>query len=346
MKRAILRIFSIILICTILASCNSQESVTESEEETTTSQTVEQVTETITETTEETVSEIIPWAEENEIIMAGQLEEFEIPLMHAVTLNEEIIDEIGWFEQSGIYTAPEIYVSEPDEDGYVEYIINYTVDDEMSVLIPYDVTETTDGWYSNITEYYLVDYYTGMVLAGSGDYHLGEWNTTNVEYDGSVIDISVMGSIEENYISNESSNVDYDNWLWTIERETDFVLTVKAPASYDGLVLYIDLNGETTAPNNLNPEYEHGAPHVLGTGEGEEDGNYWYALLSDNAILMSLDVDDEFDSSTEETENTTFSVVSESTVSEVTTVPTEATATEDPYQWMYDDEASAEVIED
>jgi hypothetical protein len=89
-----------------------------------TSQTVEQVTETITETTEETVSEIIPWAEENEIIMAGQLEEFEIPLMHAVTLNEEIIDEIGWFEQSGIYTAPEIYVSEPDEDGYVEYIIN------------------------------------------------------------------------------------------------------------------------------------------------------------------------------------------------------------------------------
>lgn len=336
-------------MCVILTSCNSQESVTESEEETITSQTVEQVTETIYETTEETASEIIPWAEENEIIIADHLEEFEIPLMHAVTLNGEVIDEIGWFEQSGLYSAPEIYRSEPDEDGQVEYTIIYTVDDKMSVVIPYDVTETTDGWYSDFTEYYLVDYCTGIVLAGFGDYHQGEWNTTNVEYDGNVIDISVKGSIEDTCISNESSNVDYDNWLWEIEREIVFVLTVKAPADYDGLVLYINLNGVTTVSDDFDElVYKHEEPHVLGTEEREEDGNYWYALLSDNSIMSPLEFDEESAFAEEgETEISITSTVTNSTEYEITTAPNEATTvTEDPYQWMYDEEASAEDVED
>lgn len=72
-------------------------------------------------------------------------------------------------EEEAVYSIPSVNVSEPDENGYVTYIIDYNTNGTYDIEFAFDVADHTDGWSSNPQQYNVIDYYTGTILCNWED---------------------------------------------------------------------------------------------------------------------------------------------------------------------------------
>lgn len=261
---------------TVGAETTEITEITESEPEET------QITETETEETELP----LPWAEQNGLTFA--CDELEMPFWHGMILDGSVIEELGFIESTGTYSVPSVSVSESEQEGYVEYTIDYSVDDPLDAVIPYSVTDHTDSYSPLFKLYGMMDYYTGTVIVSDSDnylYHMDEWHTFDVEYEGTNYEISFIGSRTDEVARNDAFDLDSDNWEWNCEVIFHYQIIIRVPEDYDGLILFIDLSGDDEPDDySYDPydqNFEISEPHVFGSEEGELIEDYQFVRVAD-----------------------------------------------------------------
>ena len=140
----------------------------------------------------------------------------------------------------------DILVSKPDDQGMVTYYISYYYD-----IDSYIVDKSTDTkWWYNVGNWSadLIDYYTGTLINYPNN------NTSGiVDEDGDLGETTFEVNGEEVTIKcARFSDEDRDSYVWDVKdvdggksyqynETTRDIMVVKAPASYDGLVLGLTL---------------------------------------------------------------------------------------------------------
>lgn len=290
MKRPRIVLISMVLSAGFMfASCGKTEDVVDTTAEAETTE-ITETTESEPEETQVTETEIeetespLPWAEQNGLTFA--CDELEMPIWHVLLLDGSVIEEVGYLEGTGSYSVPSVSVSDSEQDGFVEYTIDYSVADPMDAVIPYSVTDHTDNYATWLAMYGMLDYYTGTVIvSGSGgEYQLDDWYTVDVEYEGTDYEISLMGSVSFEGVRNNSSNIDSDNWEWDCERIINYQLVIRVPEDYDGLVLFIDTAG-AEEPDSYDPDNDICELHVFGSEEGETIEDHQFARVTDLLVI-------------------------------------------------------------
>ena len=140
-------------------------------------------------------------------------------------------------------TQPVITVSEPDDEGYVTYTIQYTNTAQVLIGNPGDAAMA----FTIISqEYSLYDWYTGDLYfpdertdSAGAMQALGE---SQVEFDGNTFPIT--------YEKQWTSGMDYGDWQEssrpgldreiTVDAYQDVTYTVRVPADYGGLLLGVN----------------------------------------------------------------------------------------------------------
>ena len=242
---------TLLMLCIIvglLSACGTKETV---EPDTTDSVEVhmeelpkEPTTEPTTETSEPTTEETVvkAWAEENNITLSAK--EVEIPYYAYAKLDGVETDEIDVSQFNAKYFVPTVTVTDADEEGYVIYTVEYKINFPYYAEIPVHITNFNP--YYTVETFYAMDYYTGIVFASSDLTEDNEQSynlSSTFEWDGNTNTVSVA---ENGQMTKLSENAEYiDDTRWKLEQEYEWngVISILAPKDYDGLVLYLDMNG-------------------------------------------------------------------------------------------------------
>lgn len=250
-KKLIVAILGLSMIVTSFSACSNTESQSTEEERTETEEagfTSAETTETAVETTAETSAETEPestvWGENNDLKFG--ISELTLPNYTYSILGEEAIEGSG-VDEDVVYSIPSVDVSEPDEDGYVTYTIDYTITGTYDQEFAFDEADHTDGWGSNPQQYNVVDYYTGTYLCiWENCYNTdGEEIAVTIDNGDEDITVYVSGALENNITENESYDIDNDRWGWHVGYTVYMTITLRAPQSYDGMLLEINTAGWT-----------------------------------------------------------------------------------------------------
>jgi hypothetical protein len=268
------------IACMAMTGCGSKADTsvdtveTVSETVSDVSEEVETQTESETSTDVETTTEeeiILPYAEQEELKFSD-LSSFEIPFLSYFTDEESEADNgLEIIQGNATYTLGDITVSEPDEDGNVIYTFPYTLD--MENVIKGDLSKGFSYGFS-YQLFGLIDYYTGIHFPSkdlnndeSFEYY------TDIEWDGVTYSVGYSSGQE----------VDYGNW--NVEGNTaiqpvivNATITIKAPADYDGAVLFINRNELTEIPDD-DDEVSEAEPFEVEEGSTIED--YTFIRLTD-----------------------------------------------------------------
>ena len=254
MKKITRNILTYVITCSMMISlcaCGKNDSRNSDEEETVAETEETEVTSSeTTETTEETTAETEPastvWGEINDLTYG--ISELTLTNYIYSKLDEEEIEGSG-VEEEAVYSIPSVDVSEPDEDGYVTYIIDYNTNGTYDIEFAFDVADHTDGWSSNPQQYNVIDYYTGTILCNWEDSYNddGEEIAVTINNGDEEITVYVSAALELTVNENESFDVDDDHWGWHVDYTIYSTITLRAPQSYDGMLLEIDTTGWTEA---------------------------------------------------------------------------------------------------
>lgn len=219
------------------------EASDDTEAETTTEETTE---ETIAETTAETTPASTIWGEINDLTFG--ISELDLISYCYSVLDDEEIEGTG-IDETVHYSIPSVDASDPDEDGYVTYFIDYNISGTYDTLMPYAVADRTDGWSSTPQEYIVIDYYTGTILCNWENSYTddGEETAVTIENEDEEITVYASATLDTEITDNESYEADSDNWGWHVDYIVYARITLRAPESYDGMLLAIDTSGWTEA---------------------------------------------------------------------------------------------------
>jgi hypothetical protein len=239
------------------------------------SEEVETQTESETSTDVETTTEeetILPYAEQEELKFSD-LSSLEIPFLSYFADEESEADNgLEIIQGNATYTLGDITVSEPDEDGNVIYTFSYTLD--MGFSVEGDLSKSFSYGFS-YSLFGLIDYYTGIHFP-SKDLREDESFEyfTDVEWDGVTYSVGYT----------KSQEIDYGEW--NVEGNTAIepisvsaTITIKAPADYDGAVLFINRNGLLEKPDDDDDDVSEAEPFEVEEGSTIED--YTFIRLSD-----------------------------------------------------------------
>ena len=226
-----------------------------------------------TEATTETTPAPAIWGEDNDLTF-GVGELTAISYCYSVLDGEEI--EGSGVEENVLYSIPSVDASEPDEDGYVTYTIDYTISGSYDPIIAFDVSDHTDSWSSNPQEYNVIDYYTGTILCDwENSYNdKGEEIAVKIDNGEEEITVYVSAAFDMEVISNTSSKADNDHWAWSVEYICYMTITLRAPESYDGMLLEINTAGWTEAD------------HIEHIDDDEDDGAVEGDLFEDDLSTL------------------------------------------------------------
>lgn len=264
------------------------------------------------------------------------LSELELPIYVCSVLNGTII-EGSMVETTGSYGLPTVTVSDPDENGYLIYTITVDVELTYDTTIPYSVADHTDSWLADVPFYYAIDYYTGTIITWH-ETDVDEETPVTIESDDGPITIYVNRTTDSQTIVNDWENVDSDNWEWTITATGEDILTIRVPQDYDGLILGIPLEGSSQ---------EYLEAYVIGDYEYDlHEGDYFGDDVSGWQFTKISDLLQNEQENVFESEETTIAASTEALPITSDQSPQPQENEEDPYQWMYDEEANAEDIED
>ena len=231
--------------CSNTESQSTEEETTETEEaDFTSAETTETAAETIAETSAETEPESTVWGDNNDLTFG--ISELTLPNYTYARLGEDAIEGSG-VDEDVVYSIPSVDVSEPDEDGYVTYTIDYTLTGTYDQEFAFDEADHTDGWSSTPQQYNVVDYYTGTYLCVwenccNTD---GEEIAVTIDSGDEDITVYVSGAFDNDITENESYDIDDDHWGWHVEYTVYMTITLRAPQSYDGMLLEINTAGWT-----------------------------------------------------------------------------------------------------
>lgn len=253
MKKMTKKILTYILAGSMVlsfAACNKNDNRAEDDDEEEESQieTEEETTETTPETVIETTAETEPvsavWGEINDLTFGAS--EMTLTSYCYSILNDEEIEGSG-IDEDAVYSLPCIDVSEPDEDGYVTYIIDYNISGTYNPVFPFDVANSTDSWSSSPQQYNVIDYYTGTILCEWDNSYNddGEEIAITIDNGDEEITVYVLAELDYEILANESYEVDADHWGWHVEYICYPRITLRAPESYDGMLLEINTSGWT-----------------------------------------------------------------------------------------------------
>ena len=239
----------------------------------------EPTAEPTTETTEPTTEEIVvkPWAEENNITLSAK--EVEIPYYAYAKLDGVETDEIDVSQFNAKYFVPTVTVTDADTEGYVIYTVEYKINFPYYAEIPAHITNFNP--YYTVETFYAMDYYTGIVFASSDLTEDNEQSynlSSTFEWDGNTNTVSVA---ENGQMTKLSENAEYiDDTRWKLEQEYEWngVISILAPKDYDGLVLYLDMNGSLDN-NTVSSAVKE--THIFGEGKDETIENGLFIRVAD-----------------------------------------------------------------
>ena len=205
------------------------------------------------EPTPEPEPEALPFAEEKGFRFE-QPAEHEIPAVQASTLKEAKYKSVR-----ATVSAPRITRSAPDAEGFVTWEIRYTTTAEAAFVMPSD--KSVDAFCVFAGGYDLIDYESGRILNSrdSGNLQDERTYTRQTELDGENGSFPVHVS--------EQARCSWGKWQFVEDRDrvsavnravVEAVLTVRAPADYDGLVLGLDVKNAEQIPDD--PFAEDAAP--------------------------------------------------------------------------------------
>ena len=225
-----------------IASCSKKDRARDGEEEEESLIETEEPIVSVPETTEAT-AETTPapaiWGEVNDLTF-GVGELTAISYCYSVLDGEEI--EGSGVEETVLYSIPSVDASEPDEDGYVTYTIDYTISGSYDPIIAYNDE--------------------------------GEEIAVKIDNGEEEITVYVSAAFDTEVISNTSSKADNDHWAWSVEYICYMTITLRAPESYDGMLLEINTAGWTEAD------------HIESIDDDEDDGDVEGDLFEDDLSTL------------------------------------------------------------
>lgn len=226
--------------------------------------------------------------------------EYSIPAQQAASLPEAVCKPIR-----ALVSEPTITRSEPDEAGTVTWVIRYTTTADASFMMPAGMS--CENFYLFAGGYDLFDYDTGRMLnSRAGDELLDEqyfFRDTYLPFG----EDEILVSVEEQTVCS------WDKWQFeenegrqavTNRVVVKAVLTVWAPAEYDGLILGLDLTNRVHIPDNLFTDdaiYQTEDPEFW-EGEAED----WAFVRADEHCTPAEPEEETEEDEEEETEDETL----------------------------------------
>lgn len=179
---------------------------------------------------------------------------FEEPTMHSipVTQTSSLGTEAKYKSTRAMVSAPRITRSEPDDEGWVTYEIHYTTTADASFVMPSG--KSVDAYYLFAGGYDLIDFYSGRILNSRDSGALLDERTYTRETE---LDIGEESITVE---ASEQAQCSWGEWQFVEDKDrvsaanravVDALLTVRAPADYDGLVLGLDIAAVQQIPEGL-----------------------------------------------------------------------------------------------
>lgn len=185
-------------------------------------------------------------------------------------------------EVEGRQSAPSITRSAPDAAGNVTYTVSYQSSGNYTFLVrdPEDFA-WWDSAYFALEDYRPFDFTTGTNLCPSDEIIADKGvlqKETTVQLPDRAVKVSVtMSSVVGG--GAESAAPQGDRWLYECPMTVDTVITIVAPADYDGLVLAIRVNG-------VSPEHTYDAWTVWDDFGNLQD--WEFIRVSDNCVYETL----------------------------------------------------------
>lgn len=286
-KKTNVTLLMLCIIVGLLSACGTKETV---EPDTTDSvevhmeelpkePTTEPTTESTTETSEPTTEEIVvkAWAEENNITLSAK--EVEIPYYAYAKLDGVETDEIDVSQFNAKYFVPTVTVTDADEEGYVIYTVEYKINFPYYAEAPAHITNFNAR--QTAETFYVMDYYTGIVFASSDLTEDNEQSynlSSTFEWDGNTNTVSVAENGQMTKLSENAEYIDDTRWKLELECEWNGVISILAPKDYDGLVLYLYMNGTL---NNNTLDTSVNETHIFGERAYEDIENGLFIRVSD-----------------------------------------------------------------
>ena len=180
---------------------------------------------------------------------------FEEPAEHSIpAVQTSSLKEAKYIAVRARLSAPIITRSEEDEEGCVTWEIRYSTTADAGFIMPSNAG--VDTFYLFAGGYDLIDYYTGKVLNSRDNGDLVDERTYARE--------TTLGTGDESFTVQvtERARSTWGEWEFTEENSRtlaknhvalDALLTVRAPADYDGLVLGLNTAAVQTIPDEFLP---------------------------------------------------------------------------------------------
>ncbi len=237
------------MVATMLVGCGSKAE--EAPAEVVVKTEIETDTPAETEVKEEIVEVPVelPFAEANGFTF-GTIEDLEALQAHAFLYcadedNNPVYEPYGVFPANPVitYTYSGIEVTEPDEDGFVDYTVYF--DCEFPIDFDYweDAEQVSFRWmWSNPSP---MDYYTGVIFPSRTLFDDDSFEASaTVEWDGKSYDVSKTIESDLEYGESEyyetETGMHYSDYCYS-----KHTIRIHAPAEYDGVVLYMEKGGLT-----------------------------------------------------------------------------------------------------
>ena len=264
---------------------------------------------------------------------------FEEPAEHSIpAVQTSSLKEAKYIAVRARLSAPVITRSEEDEEGYVTWEIRYSSTADAGFIMP--ANAGVDTFYLFAGGYDLIDYYTGKVLNSRDNGALVDERTYARE--------TTLGTGDESFTVevSERARSTWGEWEFTEENSRtlvknhvvlDALLTVRAPADYDGLVLGLNNAAVQAIPDEFLP----------GDTAQEENAEIWDGSAEDwifvradewisDFVPEDPDIFEEEADTGEQDEETTEKPGEEET-EEVETEDPDAYFDEEPYEESVDD---------
>ena len=201
--------------------------------------------ETDPELTPESDPEVLPFAEEKGFSFEAP-EEQSIPAVQATSTKGARFGQV-----QAIVSAPQITCSEPDEEDMVTWEIRYTTTAGASLVVPSG--KDVDAYCVFAGGYDLIDYDTGRILNSRDSGNLLDERTYTRETELATEDGSFTVRVSEQAKCSwdEWQFVQNENRVSAINRViVEAILTVRAPADYEGLILGLDVENAGQIPHD------------------------------------------------------------------------------------------------
>ena len=216
--------------------------------------------------TPEPTPEVLSFAEEKGFRFVEPAEH-SVPAVQVCSLKEAKYKSV-----SALVSAPKITRSEPDAEGFVTWEIRYTTTAEASLVIPSG--KSVDSYYVFAGGYDLIDYESGRILNSRDGGGLLKERT----YTRETKLVTEDGSFPVRV--SELARCSWDKWQFVqnnarvsaVNRAVvDAVLTVRAPAEYDGLILGLDVKNAGQVPDDpFSEDAAHADVPELWDGSAED----------------------------------------------------------------------------